>query len=158
MADPDDRQHHRRLCGRPERCTPRKEVRSCVASRREYWFARPRSPMTSLASENTRRAALLESQRRLLDRIASGAPLQETLEMLVELIEQGARGRRAGVLLAAWGKQQLRFVAAPSIREDYKVGIEPSLRRGPDVGSWGPAAFLRQPVYTRDTATDPSWE
>jgi len=37
--------------GRPERCTPRKEVRGCVARRREYWFARPRSPMTSLATE-----------------------------------------------------------------------------------------------------------
>src|SRR4030088_666824 len=99
MADPDDRQHHRRLCGRPERCTPRKEVRGCVARRREYWFARPRSPMTSLATENTRRAALLETQRRLLDRIASGRPFQETLEMLFELIEQQASGIRAPHLL-----------------------------------------------------------
>src|SRR6266446_3943778 len=158
MADPDDRQHHRRLCGRPERCTPRKEVRSCVARRREYRFARPRSPMTSLTTENTRRAALLESQRRLLDRIASGAPLRETLEMLVELIEQQASGMRAAVLLADSAQQQLRFVAAPSIPEDYKVGIEPYLRIGPDMGSCGTAAFLRQAVYTRDTATDPLWE
>jgi len=33
--------------------------------------------MTNLAIENTMRAALLESQRHILDRIASGAPLQE---------------------------------------------------------------------------------
>src|SRR6267142_1526548 len=158
MADPDDRQHHRRLCGRPERCTPRKEVRGCVARRREYWFARPRLLMTRLATENTRRAALLESQRRLLDRIASGAALQETLEMLVELIEQQASGMRAAVLLADSGQQQLRFVAAPSIPEDYKVGIEPYLRIGPDMGSCGTAAFLRQPVYTRDTGDDPLWK
>ena len=114
--------------------------------------------MTSLATENTRRAALLESQRRLLDRIASGAPLRETLEMLVELIEQQASGMRAAVLLADSAQQQLAFVAAPSIPEDYKVGIEPYLRIGPDMGSCGTAAFLRQPVYTRDTATDPLWE
>jgi PAS domain S-box-containing protein len=114
--------------------------------------------MTSLATENTRRAALLESQRRLLERIASGAPLQEILEMLVDLIEQQASGMRAAVLLADSGQQQLRFVAAPSIPEDYKVGIEPYLRIGPNMGSCGTAAFLRQPVYTRDTATDPLWE
>ena len=50
--------------------------------------------MTSLTTENTRRAALLESQRRLLDRIASGAPLRETLEMLVELIENGMEAEK----------------------------------------------------------------
>src|SRR5436305_1707447 len=42
--------------------------------------------------------------------------------------------------------------------EDYMRGIEPYLRIAPDMGSCGTAAFLRQPVYTRDTATDPLWE
>jgi PAS domain S-box-containing protein len=114
--------------------------------------------MTNLAIENTMRAALLESQRRILDRIASGAPLQETLETLVRLIEEQANGMRCAVLLADSGQQQLRFVAAPNIPKDYKLGIEPYLRIARDMGSCGTAAFLRQPVYTRDTATDPLWE
>src|SRR6266478_2888963 len=114
--------------------------------------------MTSFPIENTMRTALLESQRRIFGRIASGAPLQETLETLVELIEEQAGDMRCAVLLADSGQQQLRFVAAPNIPEDYKLGIEPYLRIAPNMGSCGTAAFLRQPVYTRDTATDPLWE
>jgi PAS domain S-box-containing protein len=104
------------------------------------------------------RAALLDSQRRVLERIASGAPLEEILETLVRLIEEQAGDMRCAVLLADAGQQRLRFVAAPNIPDDYKRGIEPYLRIAPDMGSCGTAAFLRQPVYTRDTAIDPLWE
>jgi len=114
--------------------------------------------MTTQSIENTMRTALLESQRRILDRIASGAPLQETLETLVSLIEEQASGMRCAVLLADAGQQQLRFVAAPNIPKDYKLGIEPYLRISPNMGSCGTAAFLREPVYTEDTGTDALWE
>src|SRR5258706_16254960 len=103
------------------------------------------------------RAALLDSQRHVLERIASGAPLEQILETLVLLIQEQANDMRCAVLLADSAQQHLRFVAAPNIPEDYKVGIEPYLRVAPDMGSCGTAAFLRQPVYTRDTATDPLW-
>src|SRR5258707_15044126 len=104
------------------------------------------------------RVALLESWRRVSERIASGAPLEEVLETLVHLIEEQAGDMRCAVLLADAAKQRLRFVAAPNIPEDYKLGIEPYLRIAPDMGSCGTAAYLRQPVYTRDTAVDPLWE
>jgi len=104
------------------------------------------------------RAALLDSQRRVLERIASGAPLEEILETLVRLIEEQAGDMRCAVLLADAGQQRLRFVAAPNIPEDYKRGIAPYLLIAPDMGSCGTAAYLRQPVYTKDTATDPLWE
>jgi PAS domain S-box-containing protein len=114
--------------------------------------------MTLPTAEPGTRAALLESQRRVLERIASGAPLEEILETLVRLIEEQAGDMRCAVLLADPAQQRLRFVAAPSIPDDYRLGIEPYLRIAPDMGSCGTAAFLRQPVYTRDTATDPLWE
>jgi PAS domain S-box-containing protein len=104
------------------------------------------------------RVALLVSQRRVLERIASGAPLEEILETLVRLIEEQAGGMRCAVLLADAGQQRLRFVAAPHIPEEYRLGIEPYLRIAPEMGSCGTAALLRQPVYTRDTASDPLWE
>src|ERR1700682_1187973 len=154
MANRDDRQHHRRLCGRPGRCAPRKEVGSSVACRRGYSFSGSSSNMTNLAIENTMRAALLESQRRILDRIASGAPLAETLDTLIRLIEEQADGMRCAVLLADSARQSLSFVAAPSIPEDYKAGIVPYLRLRPNMSSCGIAAFLREPVYTEDTGTD----
>jgi PAS domain S-box-containing protein len=114
--------------------------------------------MTAITAKQQTRAALLESQRRVLERIASGAPLEEILETLVRLIEEQAGDMRCAVLLADASQQRLRFVAAPNIPEDYRLGIEPYLRIAPDMGSCGTAAHLRQPVYTRDIATDPLWE
>jgi PAS domain S-box-containing protein len=102
--------------------------------------------------------ALLENQGRVLERIAIGAPLEEVLETLVRLIEEQAGDMRCAVLLADAARQRLRFVAAPNIPEDYRLGIEPYLRIAPDMGSCGTAAYLRQPVYARDTAIDPLWE
>jgi PAS domain S-box-containing protein len=104
------------------------------------------------------RAALLEGQRRVLERISPSVPLEEILETLVRLIEQQARGVRCAVLLADARQQRLRFVAAPSIPEDYKVGMAPYLLIALDTGSCGTAAYLREPVYTKDTARDPLWE
>jgi PAS domain S-box-containing protein len=94
----------------------------------------------------------------VLERIASDAPLEEILETLVRLVEEQANGMRCAVLLANTVQQRLRFAAAPSIPEDYKAGIEPFLRIAPEMGSCGTAAFLRKPVYTKDTRTDALWE
>ena len=114
--------------------------------------------MTTYAIEEQTRAALLDSQRRVLERIANGAPLQEILETLVGLIEEQAHGMHCAVLLADGRQQRLSFAAATSIPEDYKAGIDAFLRIAPEMGSCGTAAFLREPVYTRDTATDPLWK
>jgi len=114
--------------------------------------------MTTRATNRATHSVLLDSQRRVLERIASGAPLAETLDTLVRLVEEQAEGMRCAVLLADSAQQSLSFVAAPSIPEDYKTGIAPYLRVAPNMGSCGTAAFLREPVYTQDTATDVLWE
>jgi PAS domain S-box-containing protein len=114
--------------------------------------------MTIRAIEHGTHSTLLDSQRRVLERIASRAPLHETLETLVRLIEEQAEGMRCAVLLADSAQQSLSFAAAPSIPEDYKAGIVPYLRIAPNMGSCGTAAFLREPVYTEDTGTDVLWE
>ena len=114
--------------------------------------------MTTFATERRTRAALIDSQRRVLERIANGAPLREILETLVRLIEEQAYGMRCAVLLADTRQQRLSFAAAPSIPEDYKAAMEPYLRIAPEMGSCGTAAFLRKPVYTQDTKTDPLWK
>jgi PAS domain S-box-containing protein len=101
---------------------------------------------------------LLESQRRVLERIATGAPLEEVLHTLVTLIEEQAGDMRCGVLLADARQRRLRFAAAPSFPEDLKAGMEPFLVIAPGMASCGTAAYYKRPVYTRDTATDPLWE
>jgi PAS domain S-box-containing protein len=105
-----------------------------------------------------RRTALLDCQRRILERIASGAPLVEILTTLVRLIEEQTPDMRCAVLLADADGQALSFVAAPNLPEDYKQGIKPYLKIAPGMGSCGTAAYLREPNYTADTAIDPRWE
>ena len=105
-----------------------------------------------------KRAALLESQRRVLECIATGAPLDDVLLTLVRLVEEQAGDMRCAVLLADPDQTRLRFVAAPNFPEDLKEGMEPFLVIAPNMASCGTAAYLRRPVYTRDTATDPLWE
>jgi len=110
--------------------------------------------MTTYATDQTR-AALIDSQRRVLERIANGAPLGEILETMVKLIEEQAQGMRCAVLLADARQERLSFAAAPSIPEEFKAGVAPFLGIAPAMGPCGTAAFLRKPVYARDTATDP---
>jgi DNA-binding CsgD family transcriptional regulator len=111
--------------------------------------------MTAHVTENQMRTALLDSHRRVLERIASGAPLRETFETLIRLIEEQADGMRCAILLTDPSEQRLRLIAAPNIPEDYKSCMEPFQRIAPGMGPCGVAAYLRKPVYTKDIATDP---
>ena len=113
---------------------------------------------SSKATSARLRAALLECQRRVLERIASGAPLEEILEALVRLVEEQAADICCAVLVADAAEKRLRIVATPSIPEDFKRGMEPYLRIAPNMPACGTAAYLRQPVYAKDIATDPLWE
>jgi PAS domain S-box-containing protein len=103
-------------------------------------------------------SALLECQRRVLERVANRASLAEIFETLVKLIEDQTPDMRCAVLLTDLDGQGLHFVSAPNIPEDYKQNIGPFLRIAPDMGACGTAAFRREPVYTRDTKNDPLWK
>ena len=114
--------------------------------------------MTTDATERSSRAALFGCQRRLLERIAADVPLAESLEMVVLLIEAHAGdGMRCALMLADTAQKRLRFAAAPSIPEGFQLALEPFLLIAPSMAPCGVAAYLRQPVYTRDAATDPLW-
>jgi PAS domain S-box-containing protein len=108
-------------------------------------------------NRNDRVSKLVESQRRVLERIATSAPLEDVLVTLVELIEDHVADMRCAVLLADATQTRLRFAAAPSLSEDLKSGMEPFLRIAPDSGSCGIASYRREPIYVFDTATDPIW-
>src|SRR5919197_3160822 len=93
----------------------------------------PERTNTADAGRSSRlRSALLESQRRVLERIASGAPLEEVLDTLVRLIEEQAGDMRCAVLLADPGQTRLRFAAAPGFPDDLKADMERVLLIAPD--------------------------
>jgi diguanylate cyclase (GGDEF)-like protein len=98
----------------------------------------------------------LVEQGRVLEMIATRAPLPEILERLVRLIESQSPGVMASVLLLDDDGQQLRHGAAPSLPQAYAAAID-GVRAGPNVGSCGTAVFRGEPVIVTDIQSDPLW-
>lgn len=111
-----------------------------------------------LAEDAARRTvALLDAQKQVFARMAEGAPLHETLDRLVRLIEAQGDGMIASILLLDPDGLHVRHGAAPSLPEAFNRAVdgEPI---GPQAGSCGTAAYRRQPVIVEDISTDPLWE
>lgn len=108
-------------------------------------------------TEITRARRLKDAEYQVLERIASGAPLAETLEAIVLAIEESSPPMLGSVLLLDADGLRVRHGAAPHLAEAYVKAIDGS-PIGPTAGSCGTAAFLRRPVYVEDIAIDPLWD
>lgn len=104
-----------------------------------------------------RESRLVEGQRTVLELIAKGAPLAESLAALVRLLETQADGLLGSILLLDPDGQHLRHGAGPSLPAAYQQAID-GVAIGPRVGSCGTAAFLKEPVMVKDIAMDPLWQ
>ncbi len=104
--------------------------------------------------ELKRNELLITSQNRVLELLASGAPLSAILETICRSVEELAPGVLCSILLLEGDR--LRHGAAPSLPHDYNQKVD-GLKIGPTVGSCGTAAYLKKPVIVSDTFTDPLW-
>ena len=100
--------------------------------------------------------ALAEGQKHVLELIARGAPVDETLTTLAKIIEAQYEEMYCSILLLDEDGKHLRHGAAPSLPESYTTAID-GATIGAEVGSCGTAAFMRRPVYVEDIAIDPLW-
>ena len=99
----------------------------------------------------------LANEKRVLEKIASGAPLAAVLDVLVRGVEaQTCDGMMCTVLIFDEEAQCLRHGAAPSLPEEYNKLVD-GIRIGPCVGSCGSAAYKCERVFATDIATDPHW-
>lgn len=101
--------------------------------------------------------ALQEGQTRVLEMIATGLPLPETLSALIRIVQQSAPGMIASILVLDDDGRRLWTAAAPDLPEAYSRAIN-GVEIGANVGACGTAAYLRQRVICADIATDPLWE
>ncbi|HEX5220768.1 MAG TPA: PAS domain S-box protein, partial [Verrucomicrobiae bacterium] len=108
-------------------------------------------------SARKQRDGLLNGQKRVFEMIATGAPLHETLDALLRLIESQSPDLLCSVLLLDPDGLHLRHGAAPSLPESF-IQSAHGLPVGPSAGSCGTAVFRREPVVVEDIATDPLWE
>ena len=99
---------------------------------------------------------LLTGQAEVLEMVACGVPMAQTLEHLLRLTEKDSPEMLSSILLLEDGKY-LRCVAAPRLPVGFTKAID-GVEIGPKVGSCGTAAFLKKPVVVTDIATDPLWE
>ena len=91
-----------------------------------------------------------------LKMILLGAPLNEVLTTITRLIEAHSAGMLCSIFLLDEDGLHLRYGVAASLPEAYRAATD-GMCIGPNVGSCGTAAYLRQPVFVSDIASDPRW-
>lgn len=107
-------------------------------------------------TELKRTDTLLGGQKKILEMIASGMPLDNTLDEIVRFIESQSVGMVGSILLMEADGIHMKHGAAPSLPESYVAAIN-GAPIGPNAGSCGTAAYRKEPVYVEDIATDPLW-
>jgi PAS domain S-box-containing protein len=123
-----------------------------AAGRLIKWYGQ-----TTDIEDRKRAESLLSAEKRTLEAIASGRGLVEILDDLCLTIDRHAPGTMTTILLMDPDGQRLWPFAGPRVPTGWTEVITP-LTIGPEVGSCGTAAFLKQPVITSDIATDPLWD
>jgi PAS domain S-box-containing protein len=112
--------------------------------------------LNRIDSERRRAEALSIGKKQVLEMIARGAPLHETLDTLVRLVEAQSPEMACSILLLDPQTQQLHHGAAPRLPRAYIDAIDGSTI-GATAGSCGTAAYRGEAVIVEDIATDPLW-
>ena len=103
-------------------------------------------------TERKARESFALAQEKVLELIASGAPLQQLLDAVVRLVEKESPPSRCSILLVKGG--QLFYGAAPSLPDSYNREVE-GLPIAEGRGACGTAAFRKAPVVVEDVACSP---
>src|SRR6187455_1938488 len=99
---------------------------------------------------------LAYGQNRILELIAGGASLRDSLTSLLRFIEHEVPELLCSVLLLDADGLHLRHGSAPSLPADYCRAID-GAAIGPRAGSCGTAAYLGKQIIVSDIETDPLW-
>jgi hypothetical protein len=99
--------------------------------------------------------SLLGAEKRTLERIANGASLLDVLNDLCAAIDAHAPPATSMACLMDSDGKQLLPAAGPGVPAAFRSAITP-WPIGPDRGSCGTAAFLKQRVIISDLSNDPN--
>jgi PAS domain S-box-containing protein len=128
-------------------------VQTDIADERDAFNGRVvRDPI----DESGRAVQLLAGQNRLLESIAKGCPLSETLRGLCLFVEQFCRNSVCGVLLVGPTGDRVEHGAGPSLPPSYNEAIH-GRTISVDAGPCGMAIFLNKQVIADDIASDNRW-
>jgi formate hydrogenlyase transcriptional activator len=113
-----------------------------------------RQEQTSATALVYPRALSTEAVLDALKLILIGAPLNDVLTSIALLIEAHTPGALCSVFLLDQDGVHLRYAAAPTLSDEYRIATD-GVSIGPEVGSCGAAAYLRQPVFVSDVLSHP---
>ena len=99
---------------------------------------------------------LLATEKRILEMIACGEPLQEVLEAICLCIEESSPEKRCMIWLVASDESKLRFGVAPSLPHEFRRAID-GFAIGPEAAPFARAVHLRETVVVADFPADPAW-
>lgn len=136
---------------------PRVLIRLREHHRATAMFTRLNTRIADLSREVGRRVraeARLAGELVIVELIARGAGLPETLEAIARFAEAESSALTSVLVLDDAGR--LRLGAAPSLPDAYNEAID-GLMPGPSVGSCGTAVHRKEPVVVADIANDPLW-
>ena len=108
-------------------------------------------------TENKKEESFRNGQSRVLEMIATGAPLADILMSLTLLTESQAEGMLSSILFLDKDGEKVRHGVAPSLPEFYVRAID-GASIGPRAGSCGTAIYRGEPVFVTDILNDPLWE
>ena len=100
---------------------------------------------------------LLAGQKRILEMIALDEPLTATLDAITSLIEAQSSAIICSIMVASDDGRTLNCASGGRLPAEYAAALK-GIPVGPDTGSCGTAAALKQRVITSDIATDPKWQ
>jgi PAS domain S-box-containing protein len=124
---------------------------------RTWGIQRDVTERVRLEEEHARAQALVSLQKEILEMIAKGRPLEESLTTLVRLIESQITGLFASVVLLDEDGVHVRHGAAPSLPEGFAKAID-GAAIGPSAGSCGTAMYRKETVIVTDVVEDPLWK
>ncbi len=139
----------------------------CPAPGVPRWFRLRVTPLSSGGSrrclvehlditERTLSTALVTAQGQVLEAVATGRPLRQIFEQIVDLVEAQLPDALCSILQVEPSTMRLKFVAGQHLPADYNRAVD-GVPVGPAMGSCGTAAFRKAPVDVLDIATDPLW-
>ena len=104
-----------------------------------------------------RARVLAAAEQRVLEMVASGATLEDSLSVLALAIEEQAPPAIASILLMSDDGMHVVHGAAPHLPAEYNKAVH-GAPIGERAGSCGTAATLRRSIIVTDIETDPLWD
>ncbi len=101
--------------------------------------------------------AILDAQSEIIDAIAAGTELRDTLRSIALIIERLTPPALCTIHLIDPDGIHIRQGGAPSLPAAFNEAIDGG-EIGPSAGSCGTAAWRRERVIVEDIATDPLWD